>query len=85
MATHGDRTSVEFCHRFLQEVPSEELDPPPLITGDDLLGLNLKPGPRFKELLQAVRNAQLDGTIKTREQAIAFVDQLQRPDEKDKK
>jgi poly(A) polymerase len=55
---------------------SGELDPGPLITGNDLLALGLTPGPLFKELLDAVRDAQLDGVIQTREQATAMVREL---------
>ena len=45
------------------------LDPPPLLTGDDLIAEGMKPGPRFKTILQRVRDAQLDGEITTRQQA----------------
>ena len=45
------------------------LNPPPLLTGDDLIADGMKPGPRFKTILERVRDAQLDGTITTREQA----------------
>ncbi len=48
------------------------LDPPPLLTGHDLMGMGLKPGPIFKVLLDRVREAQLDGDISTREQAEAL-------------
>ena len=48
----------------------ETLDPPPLVTGDDLRGHGLQPGPKFKKILQAVRDAQLDGEIRTQEEAI---------------
>ena len=49
---------------------------PPLVTGDDLVQHGLSPGPRFKELLEAVREAQLEGTVKTREEGLQLVDQL---------
>lgn len=52
--------------------------PPPLITGEDLIGLGLSPGPAFAPLLDEVRNAQLDGTLTSREQALALVQQLRR-------
>ncbi len=51
------------------------LDPPPLITGDDLIAMGLKPGPRFKVLLDRAREAQLDGLISTPEQAQELVRQ----------
>src|SRR5262245_47826678 len=67
---------VEFSERCLREWPPEELDPPPLITGDDLRVLGLTPGPRFKTLLDAVREAQLEGTVTTPEQARELVEGL---------
>ena len=46
------------------------------MTGDDLLALGLEAGPQFKRLLDAAREAQLDGTITTREQALEMVRRL---------
>ena len=47
--------------------------PQPLITGDDLIAAGYKPGPMFKELLTAVEDAQLDGSISTKEEAMELV------------
>ena len=60
-----------FCREKLS-LPRELLDPPPLVTGDDLRKLGLRPGPNFKTILQAVRDAQLDGEIRTKEEAITL-------------
>ncbi len=68
-----DLTDVEFCENYLRATSAEEINPPPLITGKDLHELGLAPGPRFKELLDAVRDAQLDGLVKSREEAIAWI------------
>jgi len=62
--------------RPLLERPREELDPPPLVRGGDLLRLGLTPGPLFKTLLERVRAAQLDGAIHTQAEALALVDRL---------
>ena len=59
---------VEFCRAQLAR-PREELDPPPWVTGDDLVRLGLRPGREFSQLLQSVRVAQLDGTVATPEAA----------------
>jgi poly(A) polymerase len=64
---------VEFCERVLRELPRSELDPEPLITGDDLVALGLPPGPVFKEVLASVREAQLEGTARTKEEAMTLV------------
>src|SRR5206468_2373435 len=52
---------------------SGKLDPPPLVTGEDLIAMGLTPGPLFKTLLDRVREAQLDEVIDTAEQARAIV------------
>ncbi len=69
---------VEYCERLLEEWTEADLNPPPLITGHDLTRLGLEPGPLFKELLDAVREAQLDGTIATPKQALEMVDRMLR-------
>jgi poly(A) polymerase len=67
---------VDFCENYLRATPKEDLDPPPLISGDDLVSLGLEPGELFKELLENVRDAQLNDEIKTREEALALVRRL---------
>lgn len=67
---------VEYCEALLREWSSADLNPPPLLTGHDLQRQGLSPGPQFKSLLDAVREAQLDGTIKSTRQALELVQQL---------
>ncbi|WP_031499003.1 CCA tRNA nucleotidyltransferase [Bryobacter aggregatus] len=50
-----------------------DLFPAPLLNGADLLALGLPAGPRFKHLLNELEDAQLAGTVTSREEAIAFV------------
>lgn len=50
-----------------------ELHPPLLVTGDDLVALGYTPGPAFRRILHAVEDAQLDGRLGSREDAILFV------------
>ena len=66
------RSSVEFCHHKLS-LPREELDPVPLIDGNDLKRLGVEPGPRFKNILGAVRDAQLLGELQQHNEAVDFV------------
>lgn len=54
--------------------PKERLDPPPLIRGEDLHRLGFSPGPRFKELIAAVRAAQLDRQINDQAQALRWLE-----------
>jgi tRNA nucleotidyltransferase/poly(A) polymerase len=72
-ASSGDLRDYEFCRAKQGELASEEIAPPPLLTGRDLIELGLRPGPRFKEILEAVEEAQLEGTLADREAAIGFV------------
>jgi poly(A) polymerase len=69
---------VEFCERILRDTPPEELNPAPLVTGEDLIVLGLTPGPLFKRLLDAVREAQLEGRVRTKEEALKLVEELLR-------
>jgi poly(A) polymerase len=67
---------VDYCEFLLREWSEAELNPPPLVTGHDLTRHGLTPGPPYKRLLDAVRDAQLDGTVKSARQALELVDQL---------
>lgn len=67
---------VEFCERLLRETPPEELNPPPAVTGDDLKAAGLTPGPDFKRLLDAVREAQLEGRVRSKDEGLALVERL---------
>jgi len=60
---------------FLQRTPAEEIHPVPLLTGNDLLNLGIPAGPRFKDWLIAIRDAQLNREIATREEAISLIRQ----------
>jgi poly(A) polymerase len=62
---------VSFCQRTLER-PIGEWNPPPLITGDDLKQLGLPPGPVYKCVLEQVRDAQLEGRVKSLEEAREF-------------
>jgi poly(A) polymerase len=65
----------EILQKRYDETSREELKPPPLITGRDLIIEGYEPGPRFSEMLGAVEDAQLEGRITTREEALGFVRQ----------
>lgn len=65
--------AVEYCERLLHQSPPEWLDPPPLLRGGDLLALGIPAGPVIKRLLEAVRQAQWDGEVHTRSEALALV------------
>ena len=66
-------TDVEFC-RARVSWPAEQLNPPPLLTGDDLRRHGIAPGPVYARLLEAVRDAQLDGQLTDQPAALQFAD-----------
>jgi len=75
-AVHGGPTAAsDYCREQLQ-LPPDELNPPPLLTGDDLIEHGLRPGKHFRRLLDLARDAQLDNKIETKGQALQLVDQL---------
>jgi poly(A) polymerase len=73
LASHGSLEAYEFVRQFLAETPPEDVRPERLVTGDDLIAMGFTPGPRFKEVLQMVEDAQLEGRVKGREEALAFL------------
>ncbi len=76
LACHGNLEAYNFVLQFLVETPPEKVYPPKLITGDDLKGMSLVPGPRFREILLAVEEAQLEGRLLDRESALQFARSL---------
>jgi poly(A) polymerase len=72
-ASHGRLDAYQAVRDFLAATPAEQVRPPKLLNGDDLVGLGFQPGPAFQRILTAVEDSQLDGALQTKEQAIAFV------------
>lgn len=75
LAGSGDLSALEFCLHKLEELPPEAIRPQPLITGADLIALGYPPGPLFGQILTAATDAQLEGALTTRDQAVAWVEQ----------
>jgi len=74
LASHGDLSTWEWARQAREHLTEEEQRPPRLVTGDDLIARGYRPGPRFKEILEAVLDAQLEGRVRTREEALALVE-----------
>jgi poly(A) polymerase len=72
-SSHGDLTSYNFTREKMAPMPPEIMRPAPLITGDDLIAAGYQPGPQFKEILSAVEDGQLEGRLRNRDEAMAFV------------
>jgi poly(A) polymerase len=73
MSSHRDLELYNFAREKLRSLPAEQIRPQPLITGDDLIAAGYQPGPQFKELLTAVEDAQLEGKISSKEEAMELV------------
>src|SRR5271165_3647621 len=72
-ASHGGLDLYNFVAEKLRTTPPEEIRPEPLLSGWDLNELGYAPGPRFKEILAAVEDAQLEGRVRSREEAVELV------------
>jgi len=73
LSSHGDLTNYRFALNRFQSAEPEQLRPARLLTGHDLIAAGYRPGPEFSKLLDMVEDAQLEGTIRTREEALALV------------
>jgi poly(A) polymerase len=74
LASNRDLQYVEFCARRRAElVADEDIRPPRLLGGDDLITLGYAPGPLFAEILGALEEAQLEGQVTTRDDAVRLV------------
>ena len=70
LASNGYTEAYNFIRDKLSEFSQEELHPPRLITGQDLIEAGFSPGPSFAQALEAVETAQLEGQVTTREAAL---------------
>jgi len=73
LSSNGITESYEYAREKLRSLPPEEIRPTPLITGRDLIEAGYEPGPRFKEILGAVEDAQLEGRLVSAESAMVLV------------
>jgi poly(A) polymerase len=79
LSSHGNLDAYQFVRRFLAATPADQVRPPRLITGDDLIRMGFPPGPGFKEILDSVEEAQLNGKLHSREQALEYLKQSFNP------
>ncbi len=74
VGSHRDLATYNFVREKLNETPPQDMRPAPLLTGDDLIAAGYTPGPRFKEILGAVEDGQLEGKLRTREEAMTLLE-----------
>jgi len=75
LGSHGDLTSYRFTRERIASIPPDAIRPALLVSGDDLIAAGYEPGPRFKEILSQVEDAQLEGRLQTKESAMMYVRQ----------
>ena len=73
LSSNGNLDNYKLVRSKLAELGAEELKPPPLLTGHDLITAGYQPGPLFGKILAAVEDAQLEGRVRNREEALALV------------
>ena len=69
-------TEVTFCREYISSLKGDELSPPSLVDGQDLIALNVPQGPAFRTLLTTIRNEQLDEILTTRSEALERLREL---------
>jgi poly(A) polymerase len=73
LASHGGLDLYNFAKTKYEATPTEEVRPRLLLTGRDLIASGYKPGPEFKRLLAFAEDAQLEGRVSTKEEALALI------------
>ncbi len=69
----GNLDGYEYTLDQMRSIPADAIRPTPLISGGDLIEAGYEPGPRFKEVLAAVEDAQLEGLLTSRQAAMEYV------------
>ena len=73
LSANGDLQYYNFCRQKMAELKEEGLHPEPLLGGKDLIAMGYSPGPLFGEILKAIEEAQLEGELRTKEEAVEWV------------
>jgi poly(A) polymerase len=73
LSSHSRLDAYQYAKTFLVQTSPEEVRPTRLLTGDDLSEMGYAPGPVFQTILRSLEDAQLEGAITTKEEALALV------------
>ena len=74
LASFGECHQIEYCEYYLRVQPTGPINPPPLVTGHDLVRHGLSPGSHFSTILDQVREAQLDRVVNSKREALEWLD-----------
>jgi len=72
-SAHGDLSLYEIAKAAYEAEPAPDLRPAPLLTGRDLIAAGYPPSPQFKPMLAFAEDAQLEGSVQTRDEALSLV------------
>ncbi len=72
-SSHGHLDNYEFAKARYEQSPPEELRPPRLVTGDDLIAAGYAPGPDFSRMLEVTEDAQLEARIRSKDEGLELV------------
>ena len=75
-SSHGDLSHYDYLKHLIETMPPEQIAPPQLISGRDLLAMGLRPGKEVGRILEAVRIAQLEESVQTRAEALDMARKL---------
>jgi putative nucleotidyltransferase with HDIG domain len=75
-SSHNRLELYDFAKARYEAAPVEEVRPRLLVTGSKLIAAGYRPGPGFREMLDAAEDAQLEGTITTTEEGLALVREM---------
>lgn len=73
LASHGNLSTYDFLREKMREIPQQNIRPASLVNGDDLIAAGYAPGPKFREILEAVEDAQLEGRLQSHDAALEYV------------
>jgi poly(A) polymerase len=73
LSSHGHLDAYDYTREQMHSMPPEAIRPTPLVTGRDLIDAGYAPGPRFKEILTAVEDAQLEGRLASHDAAMEYI------------
>ena len=80
LASTGDASHVDYCETYRKEEPAGPIKPLPLVNGHDLTRHamlsrhGIGPGPRYKEMLELVYEAQLERVVHSKKDALEWLD-----------
>lgn len=76
VSSNGNLETYEFIKHVQESTPLTQIKPERLVDGNDLIAKGLKPGKEFREILEAIADAQREGKVKTREEGLAMLGNL---------